>query len=1148
MERKIIGAVSGILWILLNVNVLRADNVYGRIRGAVTDPSGAAVAGAKVVATNTATGISKESTTTDDGSYDFLQLTVPAPYTVTVEQTGFKKFEADRIPLNVNQVYVLDIRLELGGFSETVTVEATSTQVETTSIELGTVVDSTTIVNMPLKFRAWTDLMQLEPGVVSESDARGGNGKGNFATNGSQPDQNSYLINGTDNNDLPLNNVQVNPSADAIAEFKMVTSTFNPEYGRNSGAILNAIIKSGSNNWHGDAFDFYRDTAFNSRNFFQPAPAVFHRHEFGGTIGGPIKKNKAFIFFSYQGLRQRRPETSADCGCGTPGTTPVLTQGQRNGIFADLATSTGVSPFAIGGFPAGTPYSTIFASGQIPTADFNPISASLLKFVPLPTVGNLFEFNPLFTQGDDQELGRFDANITSRDAFWFYGLGEREHDQQDLPFIGATVPGFAQVDHEHWQQYIADWTHTFSGTMLNEVRLGYTRFNFDDVIPANPTDPSSAGFAINPQQLGVGLPVMNVTGLFDLGFSSDGPQPRLDQTYNFTDNFSKVVGKHVLKFGFDMRRFEVYNPFLHLIDGNYSFGAAGPFSTGDAGADFLLGLPDSYLQASGDILNERAQEYYSYAQDQWKMRTNLTITYGLGWSIDTPMVDDYHGNHAGVAFRPGQQSVVFPTAPAGYVFQGDPGVNAFGTTKYKDVAPRFGFAWSPNKMGRLTGGPGKTSIRGGFGIYYNRFNGETALQTQGSPPFAIISTGIGDAGIPGTSPVFAAPFTGYAGGGAIVSLPNKFPYAPSPTPDFSVTEPLSISVYDPNISIPYAENYSLTIERQIGSSSVVSIGYVGSEGRRLLITREINPGINPAGCAADPACAASAAIQPAAFPGNYRYPGNIFGSVGQVSTIGNSNYNAFQATWDKRLSHGLQFLAAYTYSHALDDGSGFENSGFSGGGFGGFGNTRSIDPFNQKLRDYGSSIYDARHRFVISYVYMIPSVRHYNAFKRLPSKVAEGWQISGITTFQSGFPLDVVDSSLPSLTDSVFQFYCTPGQACWDVPNVAGSITYENPKTSPTNLWFDTSAFTHPVLGTQGDAGRNILRGPGIKNWDFSLVKDTSFTESMRLELRIEFFNIFNTTQFDPLGINTDVNSSSFGQELKARDPRIIQLAGKFYF
>jgi hypothetical protein len=1133
-----------IVALLLSANVARADNVYGRIRGEVTDPSGAKVAGAKVVATNTATGIAKEITAADDGTYDFLQLAAPSAYTVSVEVSGFKKFEASNIQLNVNQVFVQDIKLEIGSVNETVIVsEAGITQVETTSIELGMVINDTTIVNMPLNGRNWSDLMQLEPGVVAASDRLS-----NFATNGSQPDQNSYLINGMDNNDLPLNTVQVKPSPDAIAEFKMVTGTFNPEYGRNSGAILNAIIKSGSNNFHGDGFDFFRDSSLNARNFFSTTPDVFHRNQFGGTIGGPIWKNHTFFFFSYQGDRTHRPETGGDCGC-SPGAVPVFTTDQRNGLFPDLATSAGMSAFPIGGFPAGTPYSTIFPTGQIPTADFNPVSVNLMKFVPPPTLGNLYEFNPVLARSDNQYLGRIDHALTSKDNLWFYGLWEGLHNLQDLPLSGATLPGFPELNDGHWQQYVAAWNHTFGSNTLNEARLGYTRLNYLGVVPANPVAPSSVGFTgVNPQVAGgdESIPVVTLTGLFSLGFSTFGPQPRIDQTYDFTDNFSKNVGKHALKFGFDMRRFEVYNPFLSFNDGNFTFDGGGPFSTGDPGADFLLGIPHSYFQQSGDIVNARSQEYYSYAQDQWKARSNLTITYGLGWSVDTPMVDNYHGNHAGVAFRPGQQSVIFPTAPVGYVFQGDPGVNAFGTTKFKEIGPRFGFAYSPD-WGKLTGGPGRTSIRGGFGIYYNRFNEETAVNFHNSPPFAISSGGIGDAGIPGTSPTFANPFAGYAGGGTIVSIPNAFPYEPSATPTI-VPPGLSISVYDPNISIPYSENYSLTIQRQIGASSVVSLGYVGAEGHRLLITHELNPGINPAGCAADPLCVASASNQPAAFPTNYAYPGNIFASIGEISTIGNSNYNAFQATFDKRLSHGLQFLAAYTWSHSMDDGSGFENSGFNGGGFGGFGSIRSTDPFNRKLRDYGPSIYDARHRFVISYVYMIPSARHFSALRRLPSKLTDGWQMSGITTFQSGFPLDVIDSAFPSLTDSASQFYCSFGP-CWDVPNVVGPIQYENPKTSPTHQWFSPSAFAAPALGTQGNAGRNILRGPGLNNWDFAFMKDTNFTESTRLELRIEFFNIFNHTQFDPNGITTDINAGpAFGTETAARAPRIIQLAGKFYF
>jgi Carboxypeptidase regulatory-like domain len=1156
MRRKTFFATIGILWLLLSVDAARADDVYGRIRGTVTDPAGAVVPRAKIVATNTATGVSKEAISAADGSYELLQLYAPAIYSVSTEVSGFRRFEATGIKLSLNQIFVLDIQLQIGPTTESMVVSVgAATQVDTTSIQLGTTVDSATIVNLPLNGRFWTDLMQLQPGVVAESDGRGGSGNGGYATNGSQADQNSYLINGTDNNDLPLNTVQVNPSPDAIAEFRMVTGTINPEYGRNSGAILNATIKSGTNQFHGDGFEFYRDTSLNARNYFQPKPAVFHRNQFGGTIGGPIRKDHTFFFFSYQGTRENRPEDSGDCGCASPGTVPVFSAAQRNGSFPDVASSTNVSPFPLVGengtsYPAGTAYSTIFPTGHIPQADINSISSNLLKFVPLPTVGGNFEFSAGRPATDNQYLARIDHALSANDSIWGYLLFDSFKDTQTLPFSGATVPGFPQSDTEHWKQYTLAWNHTFSPTTVNEARAGYTRLNFLSTVPVTAVAPSSVGFTgINPQlKTGEGVPVVNVTGFFDLGFSTNGPQPRIDQTYQFTDNLTKVVGKHALKFGFEMRRFEVFSPFAHENDGFFSYGGAGAFSTGNAGADFLLGIPDSYAQASGDILNERAQEYYSYAQDQWKIRNNLTVTYGVGWSIDTPMVDNNHNNHAGIAFRPGQQSTVFPTAPKGYVFQGDAGVQAFGTTKYNHFGPRFGFAYSPN-WGWLTGGPGKTSIRAGYGIYFNRFNGETALQTQGSPPFATSSTGVGDIG---GSPNFANPFSGYTLGAGntvtAVSIPNKFPYTPSATPDFSLLEPLGISVYDPNITIPYSENYTLTVERQLGASTVLSLGYVGAVGHHLLLTLELNPGINPAGCAANPACVSARATQPTSFPGNYKYPGNIFSSIGDVTTGGNSNYNAFQASLNKNLSHGLQLLASYTYSHALDISSGFENSGFGGSGFGGFGELRSTNPFNPHV-DYGSSNYDARQRLVISYVYQIPSVRHFQALEWMPSRVTGGWQISGITTFQTGFPLDVVDSNFPSLTSSSSTYYTYFGGAGWDVPNVTGPVKYLNPRTSPNNEWFDpTVSFRHPAFGTQGNAGRNMLRGPGRNNFDFALMKDTKITESTKVELRFEFFNIFNHTQFDPNGITTDFNSATFGQETAAHDPRLIQLAAKFYF
>jgi len=541
------------------------------------------------------------------------------------------------------------------------------------------------------------------------------------------------------------------------------------------------------------------------------------------------------------------------------------------------------------------------------------------------------------------------------------------------------------------------------------------------------------------------------------------------------------------------------------------------------------------------------------------MRPNLTLTFGTGWSIDTPLVDNYHANHSMIAFRPGQQSTIFTNAPLGYVFQGDRGIHATGTTKYGHFGPRFGFAWSPGKSG-------KWSVRGGYGIYFNRSLEEQSLQFILSPPYGVFSGGAGDAGL---SPSFAAPFTDIAGRG---SIPNKFPSPVNPPSniDFSPFLPMSINVVDPNSSVPYSQNYNLTVERQLPGTAVLSLGWVGAQGRHEIITRELNPGINQAGCAADPSCSGGNRLfQNILFPNNFPFPGGTFGSIGNIQTTGISNYNSLQATLNKRMSHGLQTFVAYTWSHAFDDGSGFENAGFGGGGFGGFGFLRGTDPFNQTLRDYGPSVYDARHRLVVTYTYEIPPIHHFSNWAA--KRFFEGWRMNGITTFQTGFPLDVADGGFSSLTCEAFAFY-----QCPDIPSVVSAPVYGDPHTdsfantirqnvsaannlgcrttprviaSQDHYWFNPNTFALPACGTFGNAGRNILRGPKIGNFDWGFYKDTAITEKTRLELRFEFFNLWNHTQFLVSGTGiTNINSKNFGRILNAQNPRLIQLAAKFYF
>ncbi len=1138
-----LAALSLLAFVLISPRAALGD-VTGRIQGTVTDPTGAVIPAVAITITNVATGVSRTVTSSSDGSFAALSLPAPGTYNVTAEKSGFKKFVAQQLSLSVNQVYVLQIKMELGSVTQEVTVQGIPAQVQKVSIELGATITGSEAVNLPLNGRNWVQLQQTLPGVVAAADERG-----NFATNGSRPAQNSYLINGIDSNDLPLNTPLVIPSPDAIAEVHMITNTINPEYGRNSGAIMNAVTKSGTNQFHGDAFEFFRDTGLNARNFFQPKSIIFHQHQFGGTIGGPIVKDHSFFFFSYQGTRNRTPQSG--------GTTTVFTQDQRNGSFPDIATSSTLSPFPLTGedgtvYPAGTPYSTIFPTGHIPSSDFNPISVSLMnKFVPLPNSGTEFDFNPVTSGLDDQYFTRIDENIGSKDLLWGSWLWERHPTNDTLPFTGADLPGFPDTNLRHIQNYSMTWEHTFSGSTLNEADIGYTRFNYVAVSPVNVVDPSSVGFTgIHPQNPSeASYPVINLTGFFTLGFSNNGPQPRIDQTYQVDDNFTKIVARHTFKLGFDMRRFQVFNPFSAELSGSYDFGGSGTFSTGNPGADYLLGIPDSYEQGGGDVVNARGQEYYTYFQDQWKIRKNLVLTYGTGWQVDTPTVNNYHNNHAMTAFRPGVQSTVFSDAPIGNLFQGDPGVHATGTTKYDHFGPRFGFAWSP-------GSSGKTSVRAGYGIYFNRMSEEQELQFILQAPFAPFASG---AAACGGSPSFADPFTDIAG---TCTATNPFPASPNPSPnvDFINFLPNFLYVASPNLTVPYSQNFNLTVQRQLTNTSMVSVGYVGAQGRKNAIIRELNPSVRAADCLAgvgsEAGCADNRVFQQFLYPQNYNFgtdpkydPNLLFNNVallgiGNLQTTATSNYNAFQVVFNQHMSHGLQLNAVYTWSHSLDNGSGFENSAFGGGGFGGYGNLRGTNPFNSAM-NHGSSEFDATHRFVVAYYYQIPAIHHFQNWAA--SRFFDGWVMSGVTTLQTGFPLDVVDSDFRSLQCAAYNW-----TACWDVPNQVSAPHYVDPRTSSFNgsdhFWFDPSAFVQEPIGTLGNAGRNPLRGPSIVNFDWAFMKDIKFTESTSMQLRFEFYNLFNHTQFDASGITTDINNSNFGRILAARDPRLIQLAAKFYF
>ncbi len=1169
-----------------------AQNVYAAIHGTVTDTSGAVVPGATVTALNTSTDIATKQTTDSKGYYILPQLAIGGPYTITIDLTGFQTAKTVGILLQSNDNREINAVLKPGSVSQTVEVSATAAQVETSDTQVKSTISSTEIEDMPLLGQDASALQKLTPGTVESSDRFG-----NFSANGSQTQENNYLLDGADNNDAPLQNQGLVISPEALSEVTFVTSTQNPEYSRNSGAIVNETIKSGTNQFHGEGFEFYRDTFLNNGNYFSATRPPFHQNLYGGTFGGPILKNKLFFFLSYQGLRN---------ATGTTTLTKVPTDDQlgRNGSgFADLTGDNNVAnggtngtvgltgnplPFAITGpsgttCAAGTPWNTCFPTGSavdVPTSNFNSISANLInKYVPSPNYnGTYYNFNSADTEGSDQGVMKIDVNITNSDKLWAEGIFQSNPSFETLPFTGANLPGFPEVDTSHFKIFSASWTHTFNPSTLNELRAGYYRFNFGAVESAIVQPPSSLGFAITPQSSAAYFaPKIGVTGYFTLGFSNNGPQPRLDGNYDYSDNFTKIIGNHNLMLGVHLERFTVDNPFYANAAGNFSFGGSGQFTSGDPLLDFLVGIPSGYSQGSGALINARAWEYYGYAQDNWKVTDSLTLNYGTGYDIQTPFANLQYGGEAIICFVPGAQSKIFPTATTSMLYPGDPGCNNQGgaTAKYGHFAPRVGFAYSPNSSwGWLTGPAGEHlfSLRGGFGLYFNRDSEEAQLQNLEDPPFGTSSPGATAA--PGIgSPSFANPFQDVANRGANYSITNPFPYTfPSPGQtniDFSQFTPYGLSTISPNYDVPYAYNIMLQVQRQIPGSQVLTIGYVGSLGHKLVRAYEANR-ITPTGHAAavatclalgETACLSSYAIYPSLLtPQDYTETSGNFGTVGQVYTDGSSNYHSLQVNLTKSPSHGLYYILSYTYSHALDNSSSFESSGF--GESNNLVGANWVPGFTQL--SYGNSEYDARHRFVAGYGYVVPLTEGMRN-NYIVNELLGGWHLAGMTALQSGNPVSVGGLGLNAslyCNGSEFTFYACPDNlstSTYNIPRRAPRTLYST-ADGPANFWFDPSPFSPEPLGTFGNVKRGFFSGPGFNYTNMSLFKNFPIgrADSPRfIQLRLETYNVFNHANFaQPDGSLAD--GPSFGTitsvvqpVLTGGDPqpgRAVQLAGKIYF
>jgi hypothetical protein len=1141
---------------------LLAD-VTGSIFGTVRDTSQGVVSGAQVVATNAETNLSKTATSAPDGSYRFLALPV-GNYKITFTASGFQQFISTGIVVRVNDELRVDAALQVGNVQQSVSVEANAVQVETESTQLGEVIDSKTILGLPLNGRSYIDLLGLQAGVAPTTAGTIGGDRlvsgmlaaGNVSVNGQRETANAFLVNGGDVSEGRNMGTGLIPNLDSIQEFRLITNSFDAEYGKFSGAVMNAITKSGTNGFHGDAFEFLRNDAMDARNFFDPTKAELRRNQFGYTAGGPFWKNRLFWFTDYQATRQVQ-------GAST-GIVQVPTAAERSGIF-DASSLTGMvdgpywasvlsqrlgygvqinEPYSFSG--CATTQQCVFPGGVIPQRAFDKVAVATMSYIPLPnldpTLGLYANASQKNTVQDDKIGERVDfINQKTGTWSWYYHF-DNSTAYNALP--AASVPGFPSTTPTRAQEIVMSNTKTLSATAVNEFRVSFFRTATNKDKPEGSfASLSSLGFVTGVGSLGIvpsgpaGFPqTLPPLSFAQLGLNIGVPTLTTDQpnnTWMFSDGFSKVIGTHSLKFGGEFRYLQINERNVCSPNGNFVFDGT---VTGVDFADYLLGAPadsNGYTQCSEQFLDSRTRYGGAYAQDSWKILPNLTLNLGLRWEVSMPWYDT-QGKIETIV--PGEQSTQFPTAPLGWVVPGDPGIpSTLAPTRYNNFAPRIGIAYSPDFhdgiLRKVFGGPGKTSFRAAYGIYYTSIEDLNLFYEVGDAPFGLYWSS--------SVPVLLEePWLDRQTGQSIGQrFPFTFPIPGSPankTLNYSQFEPITFSPgYDIHNRLPYAEHFNFSIQRELSRSTVLTLAYVGTEGHRLISQYDADPG-TPSICLSLSQPSDVALNTPTCGPGGAsvtytRANGQIvegtrtalppaFGGFNTVTAnIANSNYNAAEVTVEKKAAD-MTFLAAYTFSKGIDNASGFGDLV----NFTNYGLSRAL------------SAYDVRHNFVVSYSWAIPFDR---AFSTMPRRLTQGWTVNGITRFSTGFPINLSQSGDVSLYD-------TEGI---DVPDQVGKVVIQNPRNpgpNGPNTYFLPGAFTSGPVGAFGDANRRFFSGPGIINTDFGLTKSVRVTESMSFEIRGEFFNIFNHAQFN----NPDGNFSDplFGVVTSARDPRIGQVSGKF--
>jgi hypothetical protein len=1153
----------------------------GSISGTVTDPKGLLVNGATVTVTEVNTNV-KETTSTDSkGFYSLTELAVGV-YEVTIDAPGFKQFHETNLIVNANSSLLANASLLVGGAAETVTVESLAVHVETVDTQLGEVIGSEEATAMPLNGRSFTDLLSLQPGVVPQStfvgqsltaagasliSPSGDLNPGTLSISGQREFSNGFSVNGASIEEPFTMGAGFIPNLDSIAEFRILTTNVDAEYGNYSGGQINVITKSGGNRIHGDVFEFVRNTALDARDYFSTTRGTFQQNQYGATAGGPIRKDKLFYFGDFQGTQMAQGESS--------GQIAVPSSAQLSGDFNDPSLSDELTGCVSGPYiasligqklgssvQAGDPYwpsstgctpsrPAVFPNYMIPKKAWSGPAQNLIAYIPAPNLpdGEFSTNSQNETLRDFKGGIRIEANSRWGKISGYYGIDDYSlANPYPIQQGGATLPGFAALTNGRSQVGIFSDTKTFGSRTANFFEASYLR---DTNVLGTPegtvgTSLTSQGFvtssgsaSILPQRPSI-VGVENIIfNNFTMGSTVTGIN-QYDNIYQYSDTFSHVIGTHTLKFGGELR--------FNETNGNADIQSNGEFAffgseTGLDFADFLVGAPSTYEQGNAQPFYMRNQYAGGFAEDSWRIRPNLTFNYGMRWEMEMPFYEKFNQLQTLVV---GQQSQVYPGAPAGIVFPLDKGVpNTLSSRRWNDFSPRLGLAWSPSHkysgvLGSLLGNPGDTSIRLGAGRFFTGVEGITAGVMAGDPPYGTTYSSP-------VSPLFSNPFidagTGFNEGQRFpLSFPafGASPGKPNNTVDWAQYEPISgmVAVDTHNVS-PYAEEYNLSIERQLGRDTVLGLNYIGSEGHHQYVLVTANPGI-ASNCLSvselSEVAPDSAVCGPFSETGTFttvkgqvvqgRGPfGENFGGDAFEESVGNSNYNAFEVTL-RHQSGRVEILAGYTYGKSLDISSSLADMLVPG------------DPH----RTYELSAFDIEHNFVASYNYNLPI----DALVGHKNRLTADWQISGIARFSTGFPVTMQNSSDNSLIgarpNGVNPFSV-------DLPQVVPGPLNLNHNPRNGDPYFNISLFGLQPLGTVGNVSPRYFFGPGLENWDMALQKYVAVTESSRLEFRLEAFNVFNHTQFfGSTAVAGDVNASSFGQINSTDPPRILQAAAKFVF